>query len=150
MSPSWHLKMPFFRGRFLQQCVLTKSSPKPNVKTGRQEGRKPEKGTEQGKNFFCCPDCQTTENLVPSGTSHQPLLSGLSLLVSLSASHSKTLFICFIHASFYHLSTELLGTLFTAKSSPFFLSFFPFFFFFGVIFCLFGFFCHFFFAMLLA
>lgn len=60
------------------------------------------------------------ENLFPSATSHQSLLSGLSLLVSLSVSQSKSLLLCFIHASFYHLITELLCTLFTAKSSPFF------------------------------
>lgn len=91
------------------------------------------------------------ENLFPSATSHQSLLSGLSLLVSLSVSQSKSLLLCFIHASFYHLITELLCTLFTAKSSPFFFFLFflfllSFFFFLflggwgwgGVVFCLFG------------
>lgn len=136
MSPSWPFKMPLFRGRFLRQRVLTMSSPKPNVKTDREEGCKPEKGTGQGKNFFWCPH---TENLFPSAAYHQSLLSWFSLLVSLSASHSKTLFIYFIRASFYHLSTELLGALFTAKSSsfffvPFFFFFFPFLFFLGGVF----------------
>lgn len=103
------------------------SSPKPNVKTGRQEGWKPEKSAGQGNHFSWHHYCQTAENLFPSATSHQPLLSALSLLVSLSASQSKTLFFCFIRASLYHLNTELLGTSARAKNSPLFLFFFFFF-----------------------
>lgn len=110
------------------------SSPKPNVKTGRQEGWKPEKSAGQGNHFSWHRYCQTAENLFPSATSHQPLLSALSLLVSLSASQSKTLFFCFIRASLYHLNTELLGTSARAKNSPLFLFFF-------FLFCIFGFIC---------
>lgn len=72
-------------------------------------------------------------NLFPSDTSHQPLLSGWCLLVSPAARQSKALFLFSTHTSFYHFSTEFLGSLF--KSSPSFFSFL----FCPDYFCLFGF-----------
>lgn len=89
------------------------------AQTGREKGWKPKKKCRTREKLFVLP----LLNLFPSDTSHQPLLSGWCLLVSPAARQSKALFLFSTHTSFYHFSTEFLGSLF--KSSPFS---FPFFF----------------------
>lgn len=99
------------------------------AQTGREKGWKPKKKCRTKEKLFVLP----LLNLFPSDTSHQPLLSGWCLLVSPAARQSKALFLFSTHTSFYHFSTEFLGSLF--KSSPSFFSFL----FCPDYFCLFGF-----------
>lgn len=72
------LKCCFSGREVLQQCVLTVSPPKPNVKTCQ-------KGYKTGEKLFLLPLLPDYEKpFLPSVTSHQPLLSWFSVTISKS------------------------------------------------------------------